>query len=270
VSLPTWRSILLWLPTYLWLLFVPKLTLALDASSLPFDISKYTNSVDLIGDTKARIIVQTVGLITQHRPYEPATPLGLLLGLDASVEVTMVQFPTEFKSTIKAAGLTSIDNLPPAVPIPKLHIHKGVLPMVDLGASAFRYQSYTIYGGDLKVGVYVPEEGPTFAVRLCYTQSKLGYVTTKTWTPQMIMSRQLSFADPYVGIGGQFVSGEIKITQDILGYTLTLKKESHASSADAFLGVAFKFGPLPLRIVLEGAYNTAKVNTMGVKFGVKL
>jgi hypothetical protein len=253
------------------------------ADGLPLDITQFPNPNDLVSDAVVKALVKTIGFGTEHRAYEPATPLGLFLGLDVGIEATLVKVPTELGTELANVGVSSA-SIPPALPIPRVIVHKG-LGRIDVGASYIGFKQYKIYGGDVKWAFYVPDEGLCFAVRLNYTKAKVDIVETTTISPQILMSKKIDFADPYVGIGYQNVKGKLtvsiplpQIDPELLALIpaelrpstpdLTIKKEARMSAFNGFLGVGMKFGPLPLKITMEMGYSTSKVHTMGAKLSL--
>ena len=227
-----------------------------------------------------------VGLIRfglQHRPYEPATPLGLSVGLDISFEVTLFQIPSSLFSDI-AAGDTSAAPIS-ALPMAKLHLHKGVSAFMDVGGSFFYFDnSGGIVGGDVKVMILHGEEGPTISLRACYTYTDFNYdgieVKTYTFSPQILASRQMDFADPYLGMGLEMANGGVVVSA---GGRLGAHRLRDTRGADPqhagrvadgrrlrrlyFGGVSMRIPNAGVRLTLEGSYNSAGESTMGTKVG---
>ncbi|MBI3534583.1 MAG: hypothetical protein HY072_03735 [Deltaproteobacteria bacterium] len=121
----------------------------------------------------------------------------------------------------------------------------------------------------MQVTVYQPSEGPTYAIRLCYAASSLGFAKTKTLSPQVLVSRRVNFADPYLGVSFQYTLGSIEIPIELEDGTQvgTLKGTEHASAWNAFLGIQLKAPNLGLQLTLEGSYSTVGMHTLGTKFG---
>ena len=218
--------------------------------------------------------VKALGLATDHRPYEPATPLGTSLGADLSIDITLAKLPQEFYTELSAAGASSTQELP-FLPVPRINVHKGLGPKFDLGISAILYRGYRIIGVEGKVAVWVPEEGPNWAIRLSYTNCYLKIVdgttvelNTKTFTPQILISRPLAFADPYLGIGYQIATGKVTLTIPLDPLPpQTSSQNGQGSGFLAFLGVGLRIPNTGLKLTLEGAYSTAGALTLGTKFG---
>ena len=223
--------------------------------------------------------VKTVGITFNHRSLEPATPLGTSIGFDVGIEANVVQVSTELADALAAQG-TNI-TLPPFLPsLKELNIHKGIGNSIDVGASAFALDSYLLWGVDLKVVVYSPEEGPTWALRMSYASvhvplgsTTIGSTTvnvelnTTTWTPQLLFSKKLEFADPYVGIGYHFVSGAANVSFNGASVPGIGTVAGSGSSFLSFIGLSLRAPNIGLRLTLEGTYSVAGFNSLGTKLG---
>lgn len=239
----------------------------------------------LISSDVVKSLVSLIAFGGQHRPYEPATPLGMAVGLDFSLELTLFKIPDDLFANLSSVGAPSKSPIP-AAPMPKLHLHKGMGEFVDLGGSILYYPSNWIVGGDIKVVLVQGEEGPTYAIRFCYTYTSVSFdgitASTKVYSPQFLLSRQMEFADPYIGVALEYATGEVNASvpgEKFLpsGVTLppgvTLPAVQFSATAPAVYG-AYAFGGVSLRIprsglrlTLEGSYNTAGESTMGTKVG---
>jgi hypothetical protein len=249
-----------------------------DAASiggLPFDID--VNS--LVSDDVVKALVNLIGFSLQHRPYEPATPLGTAVGLDISVEATMIKIPDGFFQTMASSGFPLGTTPIPSLPMAKLHLHKGFGDVFDLGGSALYLLGNKVLGADAKFVFLQGEEGPTYAFRFCYTYTDLSVsginISTKTLSPQILMSRQMEFADPYLGVAFEYALGDLdgaaptSVTANLPpGITIPpVHKSASAFGGMAFGGVSLKIPRSGLRITLEGSYNTAGTSSMGLKTG---
>ncbi len=216
--------------------------------------------------------IRAVGTLTAHRPYQPATPLGTQLGLDTMLEVTLVKLSQGLIDELANAGLSG--SLPiTTLPMAKLQTHKGINGRVDLGISYIGYLKYAIYGADAKWAFLMPDEGPTWALRLCYTQTELDYIRIKAWSPQLIVSRKLNFADAYLGAEYTTYSGRIQgsQTQTVApGVPVTVGVDFRGIRADsysAFLGLGLRIPGVGFKLGLEGAYSFVKAHSLGLQLG---
>lgn len=256
----------------------------MQAQEIPLDIESVSDPNELLPDSTVNVLITSIGYLAAHRAYTSASPLGVITpgGFDLGIEVTLVKLPDEFSTSLESAGV-SADSIPPSVPVPKLHVQKG-FGRVDLGFSMIRYKSYKIYGGHAQINIYQPEEGPGYALRLGYATSEIGYISTKTWSPAVVMSKKLHFVEPYLGMGYHMTRGTLEISVDVdsllpenipsefsdavAGETITVSKSSQDNSFTAFMGIVMMTGPLGLKIVIEGAYARSGSHTLGVKAGL--
>lgn len=229
---------------------------------LPSNLTALTNQL-------SNAMVKTIGLSTDHRPMEPATALGTFLGLELGLELTLAKPPSDINEALSAAGMGSSSVSLAIIPVPKLHVKKGITDRLGAGISGIFYLGYALYGGDLKYTVSQPEEGPTWAVRLAYSEADIGYVESRTLSPQLLVSRALEFADPYLGIGYQLTRGKLQYSQTIGPITVPLTGVGEGQAFIAFTGVQFRVKPLGFQITLEGAYSSADIHTLATRVGFR-
>ena len=246
-----------------WLLALLGWGLSAQAASFPLDPTQFDNPTLLVSPEISHSIIKAVGFAGEHRPYEPATPMGTQPGINLGVVLTLNQIPQDFNEALQKAGVRSTGLT--TLPVPALNLHKGFGPFVDIGGSYIGYQDYRVYGADLKIALLRPDEGLTYALRLVYSTATLKIVNTKTWSPQFLVSRAMDFADPYIGVGYGSTSGKIEFPITISGLTTTLEGESSVTQFTAFGGVQIKTSGLLFDI--EGQYSSAGVNSMGAKAG---
>lgn len=234
------------------------------AATLPIDPSKYQDPTVLIGHSIPNALVKTVGLLTDHRPYSPATGLPPNPGIEFGLEITAVRVPGDLSAALEEVGAKL--ETPPLIPLPRLMVRKSFGSRAELGLSAIKYKIFRAYGGDFKIVIFDPEdgEGVTWAARVNASWANLGLVYVQTTTPQVLISRRMDFADPYIGVGYQMMSGEIKL--DYMG--IKLKSEGNAKAFMSFMGVKFRSDLTKLYLALEGSYNSGGGHTLGTSFGL--
>jgi hypothetical protein len=241
----------------------------------------FGNIPNFLTPSLANAVAETFGLVFDHRPYEPATPLGTKMGVDVGLDVTLVQVPKTLTNALKDAGFNIV--MPPILPnIREINLHKGVSERVDLGGSVFFLRGYSIWAVEMKVVLFQPEEGPTWAVRLSRTSVSIPVGTTDvgpssvavtlntvTWTPELLISKQMEFADPYIGIGYQYATSTID-AQIVSGPALPGVQPVSGSGGGflSFLGLSLKIPNFGLRLTLEGAYSLSGYNSLGTKIGL--
>jgi hypothetical protein len=233
------------------------------AEAISLDPSGLSNFQAILEPSVSKALITTIGVLGAPYAYSGASPLGTSVGLDASVSVTTLKLPQAFITALATLGASTESMKNTVIPVPVLQVHKGLGPRVDLGIYYFSFDKFTFYGGDVKVALLVPEEGPGMAFRFGYGVTVLNIVTTKTIAPELILSRKLDFAEPYLGVGGQFVSGTIT-SDGVPGLPIS----SSGIAARSFLGLALKFGESGLMVTLEGGYSTYGAHQLGAKVGL--
>lgn len=240
-------------------------------------------------------MVQMMGGLTGHRPFQGATSLGtsgLGIGLDVGLEASLVHFPEGFGDALTAMGAngSALDDLP-SFPMAKLHVHKSLGTRFDLGASGVIYRETINVGANIKYLLFAPEEGLHWALRGSYTYSNvdlesLGFGTipvgdpvvangelvirSQTVSADLLVSKRLHFAEPYLGVGADWITGhmEVPITFTAGGSTQTLVTSAYSFYAfHAFLGVAFRVPAAGLKIGIEGAYSSIGMHYLGAMLG---
>lgn len=244
-------------------------------ASFSLSPSSFTNPLALIDPTIVTSIVRTIGLASDHRAYEGASGLGNAAGFDISAQVTAVKLPPDFRDALNSAGLTSLPL--PIVPLPRLIAHKGIGDRFDFGFSWIIFKEVQIEGFDAKIVVLKPDEGPTWAVRLNYTVSKLDFadsgadlaVHTHIFKPEILVSQKLDYFEPYLGIGYQMVRGDMKVQIPLPSPlpSIDSKVSAHGGGGLAFVGLSLKAPGIALRLVVDGEYSTIGAHSLGAKFG---
>lgn len=239
----------------------------------------------LVSDEVVDALVNLVGTGFQHRPYEPATPQGLSVGADVSVEATLIKIPDGFfdaLASLGGGGGSLGGSGVQALPLPRLHLHKGFGDRLDIGVSGIWLSGSKVLGTDAKIVLLQAEEGPTWAFRFCYTYSDISIeginISAKSFAPQLLVSRQMEFADPYLGVGLVYATGAIDA--DVSGQVASqvpaglpvpaigaLHKTSTAYGGMAFGGISLKVPRSGLRVTVEMSYNSAGTSTLGAKAG---
>ncbi len=234
--------------------------------------SNFTNPNALIDPDIVAPIVKGIGFATDHRAYEGATAAGF----DISMQAILVKMTPGFRDALSSAGMGSLPM--PIIPVPRLILHKGIGSRFDAGFSWIFFKEVQITGFDAKVVAFQPEEGPTWAVRLNYSISKLEYgnsdaliaVHTQTLKPEILVSQKLDFAEPYLGIGYQFVRGDMKVYIPLPAPIQSIDKTVSAKGGGGlvFIGLGLKVPGIALRLLVDGEYSTAGAHALGAKFGL--
>jgi len=235
----------------------------------------------LLTQELSNAMVKAFGLGFDFRAYEPATPLGSKIGLDIGISAAAVEVPADFVAALATVGMSSFPL--PVIPDAKIGIvHKGLGDWVDVGGTYLPPTPYTpgmwLWGVNLKVAVFQPEEGPVIALRGSFTQFNFPMtqdtmtmtLRTQTITPEVLISRKMSFVEPYLGLGYQYAYGDITVTQDNPEplNDVTRSRAGVGQGLKIFGGLAFRIPFLGIRITTEGGYGSSGMNFVGAKIGV--
>ena len=151
-----------------------------------------------ISQDQFRGIAEDLGAALSYKALAPAEPLGTT-GFDIGVEVTA----TKLQSTQawKDATGDSMDYLP----VPKVHVHKGLPFNIDLGAffAMVPGTDMKLYGGEVRYSYLSGNAAmPALAVRGTYTRlggiDELDFHSTSL---EATLSKGFLMFTPYAGVG---------------------------------------------------------------------
>lgn len=219
--------------------------------------------------------IKTAAFYSAHRPYTGATSIATYNTMDIYIEATMMKVGDSLPKALIANGLNpGQTNSVPAIPVAKIGLRKGFGPNVDIGLSGLSYRSNSIIGGDIKINITDPEEGPSVGFRLGYTylDVPVAYVKAQTFNPELVVSRKLYFAEPYIGTGFRYAFGRIAIPflSPVPGEGIkTVTKYGSGSGEYLLTGIYFRiFGAQGLRLGMEGTYDFGGFHTIGMVIGL--
>ena len=221
--------------------------------------------------------VKMFGIYTAERPYSGATSMADYNSMDLLVEATLVKIGDGVLNALAASGIPKPQIEAPAVPMAAIKIRKAINDRSDIGISTIFYKGQTIVGGDVKIVLHEAEEGPSYALRLGYTYADVPYAfihDCSTISPELVMSQKLYFAEPYLGIGGRYITGRLVMSEtvDVPGLgpeTVNVTGNGHGTTAYAFTGVYFRiFGAQGLRLGVEGTFDISGYSSVGGVFGL--
>jgi len=210
---------------------------------------------DLTGATQADFdqLSEDLGASMSYKAISPAEPLGIT-GFDLGLELTATQLKSA--SVFNTATGTSFDTLP----VPKLHIRKGLPLNIDVGLS---YLPGTINLVGYELSYAIMEGGiakPAVSVRV--TSSKLSGssdISTKTQGYELSISKGFAMFTPYAGIGS------VKVTTTP-GAAYGSLSESSSTLAKTFYGFNMAFGLM--NVVLEGD-STGGISSYSARMGFR-
>lgn len=242
------------------------LSTILDPSGLATQADQYKGVVNAL--------IKTMGIYTNHRPYQGASALGGI-GENAGtfewgIETTLVKFQPIIMNEMTAAGLSQGSTATiPSLPMAKFHMAWSGGKKYSFGTSGLWYPGNYVVGLHAQTVLWDLGEGPLVSGRLSfnYVDLPMAYTALQTWTPTILVGRPMEFADPYIGIQYQYMTGSLIATVDQPPIPIT--KVTIGGSGDswtALTGVVFRM-PL-LKIAFEGSYNLDGFHSFGLMFGM--
>jgi hypothetical protein len=173
------------------------LALASLLAALPAAASEFPG-LGSLGQSGFRGLAEDLGAALSYKGVTPNTSLGVL-GFDVGIEAT--QTSVEHASAFRAAGAGSPSNLV----VPRLHLHKGLVAGLDVGAFVGGASDVgaTILGLDLRYAI-VPDSlaGAGLSVRASATRATgMGDLGVETAALDLMVSKQFAVVTPYAGAG---------------------------------------------------------------------
>ncbi|MDH5691511.1 MAG: hypothetical protein OEZ47_00245 [Gammaproteobacteria bacterium] len=195
-----------------------------------------------------------------YKAVAPAEPLGIT-GFDIGLEVTATEL-TGVKDWGAAIGSTSLD----IVPIPKVHLHKGLPFGLDLGAvyTSIPGLDVSYFGGEVRYSFLGGNVAlPAIALRGTYTKvSGVKLLDMSTMGAELTISKGFLMLTPYAGVGQ--VMGSAKLDSDFK--TLSGLKDGESSLFKTFAGLNFNMGLMNL----AGEWDkTGDSTSYSLKFGFR-
>lgn len=195
-----------------------------------------------------------LGAALSYKPVSPSIALGLT-GFDLGVEITATELAhSELLDKASSGSATNV------LPVPKLHLHKGLPLDFDIGASVAWVpgSDIRVWGGEVR---YAIVNGglvtPTIALRGSFsTLQGVDQLDFDTYGVDLSISKGLVNVTPYAGIGAVYVDSSPNGVAGLKGETSTLSKVYGG------LNVNFLIGNLAAEID-----RTGKSTTLGLKFG---
>ena len=200
-----------------------------------------------------------VGVAVSFNPMSPAEPLGIT-GFDVGAELVL----TDISDNKKYIEYFFEDiNAPAMIPVPRLHVQKGLPLNIDLGAmySAVPNSNVRLWGIELKYAIL--EGGITMpAVSVRGTFSKLEGVddlSVNTQSADILISKGFLFLTPYAGLSML----KVNVSENSKYVDL---EDVHETIYRGILGL--QVSPLPLFIV-NAEVSVGEVNQYGLKIGLR-
>jgi hypothetical protein len=222
----------------------------------PCFASNDIDNLQSLAQTEFKAFSQDLGAALSYKAVSPAEPLGIT-GFDVGLEVT----GTKLKHS-DVWDKASSGSAPSTVPIPKLHVIKGLPFNIDVGATYTKVPSTNIslLGGELR---YAFLEGgvatPAVAIRGTFTKlSGVDQLDFSTKGVELSISKGFAILTPYAGIGQVWVDSKPKADA-----AAVLNKESFQQTK-YFVGTNINFGLLNIDLDFD---STDSTNSYTVKLG---
>lgn len=155
-------------------------------------------SLGSLGQDQFRRLSEDLGAAFSYKGVTPATPLGLV-GFDVGLEVSATDIRNSDLFRLAGGGA------PDYIAVPKLHVYKGLPWGIDIGAfvGGASEVNATVYGLDARWAIL--DDGvatPAVALRISGTQSSdIGSLKVTTYAGDLMVSKKLTIATPYLGVG---------------------------------------------------------------------
>ncbi len=198
-----------------------------------------------------KIFSEDLGAALSYKAVTPPAPLGIT-GFDLGLEVT----------STKMRNLSLATNGSNTLPVPKLHVYKGLPMNFDIGAvySAVPSSNVKYYGGELR---YAIMEGgmalPAVGVRGAITKlTGVDKLSLSTKSLDVSVSKGFLMFSPYAGAG-------IVWTDSTPDASLGLAKESFQQTK-VFIGGNLNLGLTNLALEVD---KTGSANSVSAKVGFR-
>ncbi|MCK5505050.1 MAG: hypothetical protein KAJ10_07790 [Thermodesulfovibrionia bacterium] len=185
-----------------------------------------------------------VGLALSYKPTAPAEPMGLL-GFDIGIEATFTNIEQDSSYWKDVAS-----DIPGTLPVPKLHVVKGLPWGIDIGAiySEIPSSDISLLGAELK---WAFVEGnvalPALAIRGTYTKvDGIDNLDFNTKGVDLSISKGFAMLTPYAGVGKVWIESEPDST-------LAPLKKADLSETKVFVGLRISLGLINITAEAESA-----------------
>lgn len=203
-----------------------------------------------------RALSEDFGAALSYKPITPAAPLGIT-GFDIGVEVSATNISKSAAAWKTATG----SDAPGTLPIPKLHIAKGLPFNIDVAAfyTTVPTTNITAFGGELRYAIL--EGGlamPAVAVRGAMTKlNGIDQLTLNTKSLDVSISKGFAMFSPYAGAGMVWVDSSTSVAG--------LQAESF-TQPKWFVGANLNLGLTNLAAEVD---QTGGVQTVSAKVGFR-
>ncbi|MBE0503457.1 MAG: hypothetical protein IBX46_04935 [Desulfuromonadales bacterium] len=216
--------------------------------------------LDLTNLTRSNFneLVKEAGMVIAYRGIAPAEPGGLT-GFDIGAEASFIKIDNDLW-----AEVLDSNDVPSYLPVPRVHVRKGLPFGIDLGASYSMVPSSNIkvIGGEIQ---YAMMDGsmalPALALRGHYSTLRgVDDLDLETYGADVVASKGFLFLTPYIGAGVMRTDGEYT------GNVVALHNlDERVTTQRIFGGVQVAIALL--RITLDAEYSEVPVYSAKVSLG---
>jgi len=213
------------------------------------------NNLQALAQSQFKSLSQDLGAALSYKAVSPAEPLGLT-GFDIGLEVT----GTELNHSNVWKTATTSGSAPSTLPVPKLHLIKGLPLNIDVGVVYTSVPSTNIklLGGELRYAIL--EGGtatPAVAVRGTMTKlSGVDQLDFNTKGLELSISKGFAMLTPYAGIGEVWVDSKPDASTGL--------KDESFQQTKYYAGANINLALLNLALEYD---NTDSTNSYTVKLG---
>ena len=218
------------------------------------------SALQALAQAEFKVLSEDLGSAFSYKPVTPAEPLGIT-GFDIGLVVTGTDMEKSSAAWTKATGGDTISTLP----IPKLHVAKGLPLNLDIAAfySKVPTTNISLFGAELRYAIL--EGGismPAVAIRGALTKlSGVTQLSLDTKSLDISISKGFAMFTPYAGVGQVWVNS----TASVAGSGDVTLDESFTQSK-LFAGGNLNLGLINMALEAD---KTGSAKSYSVKLGFR-
>ncbi len=213
------------------------------------------NSLSLLTQSQFSTLAENLSAATSYKALAPAESLGAI-GFDIGLSLSGTEINDEIFDLASQGGW-DLSTLP----VPRLHVQKGLPLNVDVGAfyTGVPNSDIKIWGGELKYA-FVPGgiATPAVALRLGYSKMEgVDEIDLSNKSVELTISKGFAMLTPYAGVG--------RIYSDVEAVDATTLNTEEPELNRVYVGLNINLG---VNLVLE-ADKTGGYSTYSAKVGIR-
>ncbi len=185
-------------------------TLLLAALGIPAAVvaDNNFNSLSLLTQEQFATLSENLAAATSYKALAPAETLGVI-GFDIGLELSGTEIDKDIFD-IASQGGWDLETLP----VPKLHVHKGLPLNFDVGAfyTGVPDSDIRIWGGELRYGIISGGIAtPALAARITYSKMEgVDEIDLSNTGVELTVSKGFIMLTPYAGVGKIYSKSEAR------------------------------------------------------------